>query len=109
MHACPFADYFALNIPDNAKILNTPSIKGSLTYTKLSDVFFQLSCGDSNFSSGDLTIDLGFDNDNKCNLVIHDGPYVISPTVTLVKCDGNFKYDGMEHVYGTYNYTLKFK
>lgn len=107
--SCPFTDYFALSVPSTAKIINTPSIKGNLTYTQESDTFFTLSCGDDRVSdAGDLSIEIGLDDNNKCSLAVHDGPYVMNPTVTFVNCKGNIKYDGIDHIFGSYNYTLKF-
>ena len=107
--SCPFSDYFALSVPGSAKIIGTPSVKGNLRITQQSDIFFMLSCGDDRDSgAGDLSIDIGYDDANKCSLGIHDGPYVMNPSITYVNCQGKMKYDGIDHVYGSYNYTLKF-
>jgi len=107
--SCPFTDYFAVSVPSIATIINTPATKGNIHYTQESNTFFTLSCGDDRVSdTGDLSIDIGFDDNNKCSLVLHDGPYVMNPSVTYVSCKGTIKYDGIDHIFGSYNYTLKF-
>ncbi len=107
--SCPFTDYFAVSAPGLSKIINIPVIQGNIKFTQQSDIFFTLSCGDDRSSdAGDLSIDVGYDDQNKCSLGIHDGPYAMNPSVTYVNCKGNIKYDGIDHVFGSYNYTLKF-
>ena len=105
---CPFMDYFYLSVPSEAKMINTPEVKGNLRYTKQNDGLFSLSCGDDKKrDSGDLHIDVGFDNANKCSIAIHDGPYVSTPSVTHVSCAGRIRYVGIDQI-SWYNYSLKF-
>lgn len=107
---CPFTDKFTVASPATTKILNAKT-EGNLRYIQQSDTYFTLSCGDDHIgSSGDLFINIGYDNENHCKLKIHDGPYEMNPSVTEVSCIGTKKYTyiGMDHPYGTYDYTLKF-
>lgn len=106
--SCPFTDSFSLNGPVGTYILNASS-EGNLKITKPSSTYFSLSCGDDQKSnSGDVFVDIGISDNNKCSLTIHDGPYEMNPTVSTVYCNGKLKYAGMDHVYGSYTYTLKF-
>lgn len=106
---CPFNDYFTLSMPGNGTIIGTPTVTGNLKYTQQGSNFFILSCGNNDDrGSGDLSISVGYNDENLCKLSIHDGPYVMNPSVDA-NCQGYIKYDGMDHVYGSYNYTLKFK
>lgn len=106
---CPFTDYFAIDIPTNGKILNYPYVLGNLRFEKQTDTFFQLSCNNnSDTSSGDLYIDVGINQYNMCTLTVHDGPYVNNPEVTNVICTGNLNFNGIDHVWGSKSYKLKF-
>jgi hypothetical protein len=106
---CPFTDNFTINGPAYTQILSV-NVQGNLRYTQLSNNFFTLSCGTSNKGdSGEILIDIGMNNNNKCVLAIHDGPYDMNPTVTSINCNGSMlAFAGVEHQWGTYDYTLKF-
>lgn len=105
---CPFTDYFAISSPNNAQIVGQPIATGNLSYAALSNAFFSLSCGNNSSSeSGNLAISIGKDENNKCDLTIHDGPYEWNPSVTDIYCIGTAQYMGMDHKTGSYNYTLK--
>lgn len=106
---CPFTDYFALNIAPSGKIMGEPKVVGNLSYTQQSDTFFSLSCADGGIvSPGDVTMDIGFNDKNRCTIVLHDGPYVVNPSVTTVSCLGEIYFNGMDHLIGSHNYTLNF-
>lgn len=106
---CPFTDYFALSIPVTGKVMGTPKVDGNLLYVNQSDTFFSLSCADNRkVTSGDVTMDIGFNDDNMCTIVLHDGPYVVNPSVTTVNCKGDVNFNGIDHLMGSHNYTLKF-
>jgi hypothetical protein len=105
--ACPFNDNFSLDGPVNTHILNS-SVQGNLNFTQSNATFFSLSCGNDKYSSGDLFITIGINGWHQCNLTIHDGPFELNPYVSFVSCKGILKYDGMDHVRGSYDYTLKF-
>lgn len=105
---CPFTDKFAINIPKSGKILDA-LVQGNVSYTYLSDTFFTLGCAnDRNVGSGDVTMNVGFDDTHKCTIILHDGPYVINPSVTVLKCDGEVNFNGIEGLLGSHNYTLYF-
>lgn len=108
--ACPFTDKFIINSKPQAKILSA-NTQGNLRYANPSNDFFTLSCGnEANGQSGNLFVEIGIDSSNKCDLVIHDGPYEMNPTVTSINCTGpkKFTYTGIEHPFGSYEYTLRF-
>lgn len=106
--SCPFNDSFSLNGPFNTYILST-SVQGNLKITQPDSTYFSLSCANDHESgSGDVFIDVGISDRNKCSLTIHDGPYEMNPSVSSVYCNSKIKYAGMDHVYGSYSYTLKF-
>ncbi len=106
---CPFKDTFNLDVISPGRIINTPFTTGNLAYMQESDTTFALSCASNvNYSAGDLYVDVGFDQGNKCTLTIHDGPLVMNPAVSYVNCIGNINYAGMSHVDGKYEYTLNF-
>lgn len=107
---CPFKDKFKLDtIVAGARIINTPFTTGNLAYQQDGDDQFALSCASNvNYGAGDLFIDIGYNQVNKCTLTIHDGPLVMNPVVSYVNCIGSFNYAGISHVDGKYDYTLKF-
>lgn len=105
--SCPFSDNFSIDGPVNTHIIKS-FVKGNLKMTQPSPAYFSLSCGDSQFRSGDLFIDIGTSDCNKCSLIIHDGPYEMNPSVSYVYCSGDFKFSKLDHVSGSYDYTLEF-
>ena len=107
---CPFTDKFKIDaIVTGAQIINTPFTTGNLAYHQEGDKEFSLSCGSNvNLGAGDLFIDVGYSQVNKCTLTIHDGPMVMNPVVSYVNCIGGVSYAGIGHVDGKYEYTLKF-
>lgn len=106
---CPFKDKFSIQSVALGHIINTPFTTGNLAYQQESDVSFGLSCASNvNYGAGDLYIDVGYSQIDKCTLTIHDGPLVMNPSVTYVNCIGQMTYAGMSHVDGKYEYTLNF-
>lgn len=108
---CPFIDHFFIEAPVPLRIMNATT-EGNLAFTPMSENYFRLSCQDfRSTSSGTLHVVIGMDNVNKCELSIKDGPYEMNPNVTGVFCGGAFGrlyYVGMDHPFGTHDYTLKF-
>lgn len=107
---CPFTDTFNISAPNQVKIMAVQT-EGNLKYAQQSGTQFTLSCGDDKVGEpGTIFIDIGFDATNKCNLAIHDGPYEMNPTVTRVNCSSNkVSYIGIDHRFGSYQYTIKLK
>lgn len=106
---CPFTDYFALSIAPGGRIIGNVKVDGNLKYQQDSNTFFMLSCAnDKKVTSGDVTMKIGFDDTNSCTIVLHDGPYVVNPSVTMVACGGGVNFNGIDHFTGSHNYTLRF-
>lgn len=105
---CPFTDHF------NIGTTNGFVIKELLTDGNISaiakDIFnFNLSCkSNSNSESGHAYLTVVDSSNNLCDLTILDGPYENNPQVIFINCTGNVKYLGMDHVWGSYVYKLKF-
>lgn len=105
---CPFNDKFDIRAPEQA-VIKGFSTTGNLHAVKLSLTSFQLNCAhDRNIDPGNLYLQVGAQKENYCDLVIHNGPFEMNPRVTMVFCPSKLRYAGMEHVRGTYHYTLKF-
>lgn len=104
--SCPFTDFFPIK-GAGVEILEKPApyVLGHLTAEIESPTYFNLQCGDSNVYGGDLYVDVGLDDNNKCSLVIHDGPFT-SPTVHA-SCKGIVNYRGMDSTV-SHNYNLNF-
>lgn len=104
---CPFTDHFTIQGPTPTLIKNL-STDGNLNATIINDSYFTTSCkSNTSTSNGHVYLTVTHNTDS-CNLTILDGPYESNPSITNVDCPGGFRYTGMEHVKGSYNYTLKF-
>lgn len=108
---CPFTDHFSIQAPLPLRIM-TAKTGGNIKYDQLNTNNFTLSCADNkNAQGGDVIMTIGMQDDLKCNLTLHDGPYEMNPTITYVDCSpsgGRLFYVGMEHRFGSYDYTIKF-
>lgn len=110
-NVCPFTDHFVIESTVPIYVINA-STKGNLSYEQITANYFRLSCGStSSTAGGDLYLEVGLNNSQKCSLVIHDGPYVMNPAITDIYCggaNGTLHFMGLDHPFGSYNYTLKF-
>jgi hypothetical protein len=108
---CPFVDHFFIDSPVPVRVMNA-STEGNLSYTQMGENYFRLGCQDyRSTSSGVLRIEIGMDHTTKCTLNLQDGPFEMNPSVTEVFCGGTagkLFYVGMDHPFGTHDYTLKF-
>lgn len=105
---CPFTDYFTISAPAGYTISSLSS-DGNLLVNKQDPWHFSASCLDlTSPQSGNAFVTISTDQFDLCTLHIVDGPYEMNPTVTFVNCVGGLKYMGMDHVWGTYTYKLKF-
>lgn len=105
---CPFTDRFQLEGPNEIKLLSGKAA-GNIQYENQDDYHFTLSCKNNDLNtSGYLYIDIGYHDSNKCSLVIHDGPYVLNPSVVSIQCGSKMSYAGLYHHVGSYEYILKF-
>ncbi len=104
---CPFTDHFTIQGPAPTLIKDL-STDGNINATIINEAYFTTSCkSNTSTSSGHAYVTVAH-NDGSCLLTILDGPYESNPTVTSIVCTGNFRYVGMDHTKGSYNYTLKF-
>lgn len=100
---CPFTDNFYLA---GATIQN---LSGSnLTVTKIDPTYFTTGCYNNIGNDGYAYLTAVGSNGSLCNLTIEDGPYEQNPIVVSSNCQGNMQFAGMDHSYGTYDYSLKF-
>lgn len=107
---CPFVDHFFIDSPVPLHVISAAT-DGNLSYTQMDTNYFRLSCLDNRTTSGgNLTIQVGLNDKSRCMLTIQDGPYQMNPSVTSVTCNpnGTIFYRGMDHVFGSHEYTLKF-
>jgi hypothetical protein len=110
---CPFRDHFYINAPLPLEVLHVAT-SGNLGYEQITPMNFDLGCQDNkNAGAGDVTMVIGMkgNEDLSCDISIHDGPYVMNPTINYVSCgrSGNrLFFVGMEHRPFSYDYTLKF-
>jgi hypothetical protein len=108
---CPFNDHFLLKAPVDLHVIRA-TVDGNVNYEQLSPNYFRLSCQDNHSkAAGDVFIEVGVNNEVKCAITLHDGPYEMNPTVTMYTCAGpkdKLYYVGLEHSFGTYDYTIKF-
>lgn len=101
---CPFTDYFTMQGASVGALYVDGNLSGSVT-----DIYhFTTSCR-NNGSTGSghayLTASRG---GHYCYLTILDGPFENNPIVLSADCTSGLNYVGMDHVTGTYSYTLKF-
>lgn len=110
-NVCPFTDHFVINSTIPVYVISATTT-GNLAYDQISANYFRLSCADARQTSGgDLFIEIGVNNNVKCSLTLHDGPFVMNPSIADIYCggaDGKLHFMGMEHPFGSYNYTLNF-
>lgn len=105
---CPFTDYFAITAPAGYAISSLVS-DGNVVTENQGPRNFIISCKDkSSKSKGKAYLTLSKDKYNLCTLHIVDGPFEMNPTVSFINCAGDLQYAGIDHVWGTYTYTLKF-
>ncbi len=105
---CPFNDYFTINSLDQVMISSLSS-DGNVIANKIDPYKFIASCkSTTSTSSGNVYVTVKLDDSNLCTLHIVDGPYEMNPNIIFVNCVGRLKFSGMDHVWGTYQYTLKF-
>ena len=110
---CPFRDHFSISAPLPLEILHAAT-SDNLGFEQISPTNFDLGCkDDKNASAGDVAMVIGMNGneDLSCDISIHDGPYVMNPTINYVSCgrSGNrLFFLGMDHRIGSYDYTLKF-
>lgn len=104
---CPFTDHFTVSAPSGYVIQNLIT-DGNITGVIKDEFHFNTSCkSDSTTGSGHAYLTLGNGN-TTCYLTILDGPFENNPSVISVSCNGDARYAGMDHVKGSYSYTLKF-
>lgn len=110
-NVCPFVDHFMIEAPLPLRVLSAKTA-GNLAYTQVNENYFRLSCLNIPSKVGGVAyLEIGMSDDLKCMLSIEDGPYNMNPSVTSIHCGGpagRIYYIGMEHPFGSYNYTLKF-
>ena len=110
---CPFRDHFNISAPLPLEVLQV-STTGNVGIEQITPTKFDLGCQDNQATTaGDVNLVIGMkgNEDLSCDVSIHDGPYVMNPTVNYVSCgrSGNrLFFLGMEHRFGSYDYTLKF-
>jgi hypothetical protein len=108
---CPFTDHFFIQAPVALHVISAAT-EGNLSYTQMDTNYFKLSCQDNRTTSGGvLNIQIGLNDKSKCTLTIEDGPFHMNPSVAAVSCGGtasNIFYVGMDHTFGSREYTLKF-
>lgn len=110
---CPFRDHFKISAPLPLEVLHT-STSGNLAIEQITPTNFDLGCSDNqNSGPGDAVLVVGMrgNEDLSCDISIHDGPYVMNPTINYASCgrSGNrLFFIGMDHRIGSYDYTLKF-
>lgn len=109
-NSCPFTDYMHISGP--ATMLSIDGSSGPIKATNVSSKQFNItstSCDTSN--PGTVTVTLGTDASNSCQMVIKDGAYEMDPTVQSTNCKGSLQYMGIDHDRSfppNYDYTLKF-
>lgn len=105
---CPFTDYFIIS-STNPSMIASLSSEGNVFAKKTDPLNFVTSCRSStSMSSGTAYVTVKSDENNVCTLHILDGPYEMNPNIIFINCVGNMRFSGMDHVWGTYTYTLKF-
>ncbi len=105
---CPFTDYFSISAPSGYTITSL-SPDGNVLTAQQGPLDFTTFCKDpSSIASGKIFVTLSTSDCDLCTLHIIDGPYEMNPTVSYVTCVGHLKFNGMEHVWGTYSYKLRF-
>ena len=108
---CPFTDNFFIAAPLPLHVISATT-EGNLEFTQMGVNYFKLSCQDFRVTTGgNLYIQIGMNDNSKCSLKIQDGPYEMNPSVTEVNCGGTAStifYIGMDHAFGSHDYTLKF-
>jgi hypothetical protein len=108
---CPFTDHFKIQAPLPLHIMSAAT-DNNLLYNQINYDYFTLSCPSvRQTESGNVFLVIGMSDNLKCSLTIHDGPYEMNPSVTMVSCDipnNRISFVGMDHAYGSYNYILKF-
>lgn len=107
---CPYTDNFYIS-----KLSGTPitirSLKsdGSVAVQQESPALFFASCANNaDTYSGNIYLTVANTSGGSCKLTILDGPFVMDPTVTATNCQGGLQFNGIDHSYGTFDYTLKF-
>lgn len=111
--SCPFTDNFNIKDQTHPKvgdvIIQSLSSTDNLSVSLTSYTTFNTGCANNSSSaSGTAYLSLSNSTGGTCALTISDGPYDMNPSVTSANCLGSLKYAGMDHVYSSYNYTLKF-
>lgn len=97
-----YNDYFHINPVYRVKILNA-SVTGHITFSKISDASFMLEgsscCWPKKIGTGLLILDVGLDENNKCNLVIEETKYWgISAELINSSCVGSVKFKDFSYV-----------
>jgi hypothetical protein len=82
---------------------------GNLRIASQSGGSFVVSDRDPNVGNGGSVTLRASNKFGACELVIEDGAFQMNPTVVAVNCMNGLTYAGMDHPYGSYQYTLKFK
>lgn len=108
---CPFVDHFYIQAPLPLHVISAAT-DGNLSFTQVDINRFSLSCQDIRMTNGgNLYVQIGMNDKSKCSLKIQDGPFEMNPSVTEVHCGGpasTIYYIGMDHTFGSHDYTLKF-
>lgn len=111
---CPFTDHFYISQPqkkDGIQILGDVSTTGNIVAQKQDDNDFMIFCKDnSSHTDGNVRVEVGYDNKNKCDVTVTDGPFWEKPFVSDSYCQGNLEYAGQSFIAGnTHDCKLKFR
>lgn len=95
--------YILASEQGNCKILNEPTVLGNGKLVKSNESFFAVS--KRHLGSYEVLVDIGLNQDNKCNVIIKGKPVLKSEIVSLL-CKGNWTVE-LFHIGGN-DYDLKF-
>lgn len=105
---CPFTDYFEISTPPGYTITSISSAD-NVVVEQQGPLNFVTHCKDSGSTkSGKVYVTIASNDCDLCTLHITDGPYEMNPTVNFSSCVGRLTFNGTDHVWGTYTYTLRF-
>lgn len=107
---CNFVDHMHISAPAGTKVLSLTDNNGGAATRKVNDAEIDI-VDNCNLRNDPImvTATIGTDDQHNAKVVIEDGQLIMNPSIVSSNSTGGYFYSGMDHPFGSYDYTLKFQ